>query len=267
MITNRRQALYRPLPDSKGRLPDASFMVPRVRSYLTFHRDDFVVGMSKAISNAVINLQDMRHRTPLYDRDIVKVLHEIAEQRRDIAKNRTDQEDWDLFGAPIAELHGQRGPIDLIPDVDADRHYFYLERARDAYRKAARTVIATPGGDIPGSVILDDGQNGFVVQHPSKAACTTLMSIAYRIYAKLFEIPAHKECDFVKRIAEATYLLMHATPFIRGTPACVQALNDAVARVLIEKTFPNFKSQIEPFWEAIFVPQRDFSSAYREFFE
>lgn len=93
------------------------------------------------------------------------------------------------------------------------------------------------------------------------------MSHAFRIYATLFAKPTPKEREVVIAIADATYLLMHGTPFVRGTPACVQTLNDAIARTVICKTFPNLRLGFEPFWEAIFTPQREYVSSYRSFFE
>ena len=256
-------ALYRPLPDSKSRPPDAGFMVPNVPSYLAYHREAFVSGMSQAITEVVASLQEIRSRTSVEAEHIGHILNSIAKRRREIAREALDNE-WELFGKPLEK---DRGPRDLIPADDHHRHYSYLGRACRAYAKGLKIVIPTPDGGIAGSEVCEDVEGGYVIQHPSTVQCAKLASIAFGIYSKLFENRTPAESDVVNGIAEATYLLMHGTPYVRGTPACVQALNDVVARIIISKTFPKFDSGIEPFWEAIFTTKREFISSYRDFFE
>ena len=255
-------ALSRPLPDSQDRPADASFMVPDVPSYLPFHRKSFVAGMSEAIDEAVQNLRDIRSGTDVKAKQIVVVLNGIAERRRKIAYKAGDPE-WRLFGKSLEKV---RGPRDLIPDDEYHRHYSYFERARRACDEGSKIVITTSAGHIRGSEVKEDGEGGYIVQHPATAECRKLASIAFQQYAELFGKPTPSERDVVHAIAGGTYLLMHGTPYVRGSPACVQALNDAVARVVIGKTFPSFSTGIEPFWEAIFTPQGGFVSSYRGFF-
>lgn len=238
-------------------------MVPNVPSYLAYHREAFVSGMSKAIAEAVARLQESRSRTSVEAEHIAHILNRIAKRRQEIARDALDNE-WELFGKPLEK---ESGPRDLIPADNHHRHYSYLERARIVYAEGLKIIIPTPDGGIAGSEVCDDGEEGYIIQHPSTVQCAKLASIAFSIYSKLFEKRTPAESDVVNGIAEATYLLMHGTPYVRGTPACVQALNDVVARIVIGKTFPKFGSGIEPFWEAIFTTKRKFVSSYRDFFE
>ncbi|PCH52945.1 MAG: hypothetical protein COC20_01530 [Cellvibrionales bacterium] len=253
---------YIELPRSEGRPISASFMVPNVPSYLAYNQSAFVSDMSKVISYAVTDVNSIQLSGSANGDRIREVLNKIAVMRKRIAINAGD-EGSQLFGKALTK---ERGPRDLIPNDEEHRHYYYLDRARNAYENGVQLSVSIPAGLIECSKTIEDGHKGYEIQHPTKQDCEKLSAYAFENYSELFNGKVTGEQNIISVIAKCTYLLMHGTPFVRGTPACVQALNDAIVRILIGKTFPRFKDNVEPFWEAIFLREKTFIANYRDYF-
>jgi hypothetical protein len=104
------------------------------------------------------------------------------------------------------------------------------------------------------------------VQHPNFMYMAPVRRHAREILARAMSDPHIREAEFLDRLAEAYRLLCHATPWVRGSPAAIEATYDAMLRAKFGKSLPPKKG--EPFWHAMLSDHsrpytgRDFMSNY-----
>ncbi len=263
---------------------DASFLVQN--KYGTAQADPrFVIPFTQAIRRLTLAMQSTKN----VDAAQVKTwLYELASVRSNIALSRQEKHSM-LYGFPLPEspesfaflkflldlgdeytydnfhtvdvigpssdVHFEEDPArPFLPLFEAPRHSHFYDLAQIAEvrhdQRLPRHYVA--GRNYPLSTVehgtIDDKfsepQVVYFVRHPSLPVEKILRNHAYELLASAFK------SRNLNSVAEAYYLLMHATPFYRGTPSIVEAYLDAFLRARFGYTLKPKSG--EAFWNAIF---------------
>lgn len=255
---------YRDLPRAGARTPSGDFLQPNVPGYTPDRH--FAAGMGEAIDNAQRQLAEARKNGDVTPEQLREILGGIGAKRRDLAEDayRRDPSDPDLaqnrqhYGRPLNDH--ERPPEDIIfPD---NRHAAFLTRAQELFDRQLAEGLPTTTVNVKGvdhqvslstvwPVRKEDGTMGMKVVHPEIKDMKLLEARGYELMAEVMNNKKLTEAQAVDKMAEANFLFMHGTPFLRGSPASVEALNDAVMRQRFGKTFPPKTPGVEPFFEAV----------------
>lgn len=255
---------YRDLPRADANTPSGDFLQPSVPGYTRDAR--FAAGMGEAIDNAQAQLANARRNGEVTPDQLREILGGIGAKRRDLAedahrRNPGDSDlaqHWHNYGRPLADH--ERAPVDMIfPD---NRHAAFLSRAQELWDRQMKeglptTTIKVNGVDREVSLSSvwparkEDGTMGMMVRHPEVKEMKMLEQRGYELMAEVVNNKKLSESQAMDKMAEANFLFMHGTPFFRGSPASVEALNDAVMRERFGKTFPPKTPGVEPFFEAV----------------
>jgi hypothetical protein len=273
--------------------PTAQHLPPNIPGYNEVQvgpsQQAFLDGMSAAIQRSVRTFGE--HVGPVDGGDVRAAFDDITQTRFDLAE-ASNTPDAELF---ITDAGAGLPPVDFINP--GNRHRYYFDRANALpedsplwsrpFRGQAENTITVDGREVPLSVVTRDADGNIEIHHPPFAwvegdpdfdvnvAVTDPAHVqehAFDLYAEVLNDPTLTLDEGLERIAEASFLLYHYTPNVRGTPAVVSSLNDAVLRERFGVTFPPLRTNTEPFWEAIFAGAdgmdafvRDFPSFYEPF--
>lgn len=271
----------------------AQHLPPTVPGYTELHvgpqQQAFLDGMGAAIDAATAAIRS--HDGAFAADDVWDIYDDIAGNRAAIAEAAGDS------GAPLFRLDASEGlpPVDIIAADPNHRHYAYYQRAAaidpadpliggGQFRGNTENVIQINGETVPLSTFYEvDGD--FFVQHPpfitmagdgvfdvqnGLRQAELVQEYAFELYARVLNDSTMGIDEALETIAEANFLLYNYTPNVRGTPAVVGALNDAVLRERFGVTFPPLREGVEPFWEAIFAGAEgmdDWVSNFASFYE
>lgn len=263
-----------------GELPDGLCLIQS--KYAKTNNPQLPAGMAVAIKEASESLEHSFSDQDVFTSDaILTLLKKIAEKRALLAKEL--KTDWaHLYGLllpteqsqmpefckvvkcdPNVSLHGfyirdvighPNNPDaelveteDLIPYSEGKRHNFLFDRASQLLSNDQKFITLTQ--------ITKETKTGqqaifiFTV-HPSLGQMVAMRHEAYQRFSDLLNRRGDlSEGEKMDEIAKIYFLLMHAQPFYRGTPAIVESLLDAYLRVDLKKKLP--LKTIEPFWEVI----------------
>ncbi len=265
-----------PLPDDvypqAGDHATAQHLPPNVPGYNEVQvgpqQRAFLEQMGAAIDRAVVRLGGLEG--PVDGAGVRAVFDDITNTRFEIAQSVGDDPSLFVLDASSAIA------IDYIrPD---GRHQFYFDRAlalpEDSavlgrpLRGSTENSIVIDGREVPLATVIRDSNGNFQVHHPPFSEVIgdpsydpalapeqhrQVSDHAFDLYAEVLNDPTLTLDEGLERIAEASFLLYHYTPNVRGTPAVVSSLNDAVLRERFGVTFPPLRPNTEPFWEAIFA--------------
>lgn len=90
------------------------------------------------------------------------------------------------------------------------------------------------------------------VHHPGFVESRAISETALDILAQALNDDRMLEEEFLEEAGKAHFLMMHGTPFLNGSPACVHALIEACVRAKYGKTLNRLKPGLDIFWKAIF---------------
>jgi hypothetical protein len=266
---------------------DARFLVPPAKVGYGYSKEDpkFVGPMAEAIRDGVRVLAQVSEGRDITTNELRTIMDNIAWVRQDIAYDKGDS-DWYNFGARIPEhpsefksFNGNRpfkqrmaGPdalrngttIDAIPSDEREpgnRHAKLYPRAHE--------IVTQEGSGSRGpkekvfidfemhnlSQLRSRGEGLYYLFHPTFEEMVPMRAEAFRLLGEAFNNPTISEKAFVNVMAEAYQLLVHATPYIRGSPAIMESFYDVLLRVKFGKTMPQKTG--EPFWDAVFWSPQD----------
>ncbi len=229
----------------------------------------FVEPMGKAIEEASGKIQGaLAGGQPITEARVFEWMDGIARTRAAIAKSRGEDEGYGV-AHPRTEAELPRdflGNVErdvltkdylsINPDHVAFRHApFYeraLKRANDSAdnrkRKSETRNFQAFGEEFPGSVAINFGDI-IIIFHPTLEESVTTLNRGMKELALAINDKHISEAEFIDRAAQAYALLMHATPYERGTPSIVEGFIDSALRAKFGKTLGQ-KTE-EPFWEVI----------------
>ena len=295
---------YEALPPATGR-PTAENLTARVDGYNQVHDPNFTTGMANAIGEAETSLRNIAEANggKVTPAQVDEVLKQIGVRRRELQHAKVDRDaasaaaagkPWtpdelqkahahaDMYGAPLPAMRAPGGNQMVDQVLRNNRHAAYVERADEAMRNLEangfETALTLDVGGVPTRVPLSGVMRnpwhpgGYLTVHPDFDQSRLLANRGYELMAEVMNDTALTEAQAFRKMGEANYLMMHGTPFQLGSPASIEALNDAVMRARFGKTIPQKRPGVEPFWEAMFAPPgvagRDrFADVYRQFFE
>jgi hypothetical protein len=275
-----------------GRNATAEHLSPNVQGYTEVNQGaqqvDFLSTMRAAIDTAVAAL---RARVGSATNASMRAIYDgIATARANLATRWEAPRAAALFGLPAL---GQL-PTDYIQSDGRHQAYFNRAAAVDPnsplyaparYTGNAANVIVIEGRVIPLSTVFASPDGDFEIHHPPfmfmegdpnydpRVAMETarwVQDYAFGLYAQVMNDPNMSVDQALEKVALASFLLFHYTPNVRGTPAVVASMNDAIMRARFGVTFPPLQPGQEPFWEAIFSGaggMNDFIAGFREYYE
>jgi hypothetical protein len=295
---------YRPLPEVNGN-PTADHLPVRVDGYTQVHDPHFTRGMAQAINEAETSLRQLADANGgrVTPEQVHDTLRKIGERRRELQHAKVDRDaaadaaagnPWppsrlarehaqaDMYGADLPAMRANGGNQMVDQVLAQNRHAAYVDRAQEAMdvlqangfdNRITIDVNGTPT-EVPLSAVMNNPwhPDGYLTVHPDFDQSRLLSNRAYELMADVVNDTTLTEAQAFRKLAEANYLMMHGTPFQLGSPASIEALNDAVMRMRFGKTMPPKREGVEPFWEAMFAPPGQagldqWVNVYRQFFE
>lgn len=251
--------------------PDASFLVQSAYGY---KRDPaFVEPMAEAIAASAGFLKEaLAKGERVSPRDVKEMMNYVARVRQDIAAEKGDR-DWHNFGNEIPEdedaPHSLIDPdgspmprdvftgattIDFLNNDPADRHYpFFWEAALAQKRQhddPKGQDLVVDGVAYPVSLVHNSPwrTGALMLVHPNFSQMTPMRRKAFEVLASAISDRGISEARFMDRLALSYQLLVHATPWVRGSPSIIESYFDAALRAKFGKTLPPKTG--EPFWDA-----------------
>ena len=239
---------------------------------------DFMRTMSGAIDAATRDLAaELQSGKTLTAADLRAMMDRVAESRHQAARAAKDS-NWRNYGnaipedaAHLAEFYakGDGRPIEdhaeglerkellALQDhavwdniAQTGRHSSQHDSALKDLQAQRFPQVEIDGHTYTLSIVVGAGDGVLQVQHPDFQTMIPLRAKAFEILAKAVSDPNISEAALLDSLAESYFLLMHATPYVRGSPAIVESFYDAVLRAKLGKTLP--PKIREPFWDAMF---------------
>lgn len=295
---------YEALPAATGK-PTAEHLPVRVDGYTQVHDPNFTRGMANAIGEAETTLRQLADANggKVTPQQVHDVLNTVGQRRRELQHAKIDRQiaedaaagrPWtqdmidkarkeaDMYGAPLPDMRATGGNQMVDQVLHQNRHAAYVDRAQDTmavhqannYNNRINVDVNGTPTEVPLSGVMNNPwhADGYLTVHPDFDQSRVLSNRAYELMADVINDTTLTEAQAFRKMAEANYLMMHGTPFQLGSPASIEAMNDAVMRMRFGKTMPPKRPGVEPFWEAMFAkPGQEgldqFVNVYRQFFE
>lgn len=240
--------------DASGTLrpSDGRVLVPRVPGYDTSDTG-YLAGMGRAIDAATATLADGAATVET----VRRAAGEIAAARRALAAGDEAQAD---FGRPTRES----APLTYVIDK-LSREGRYAALVDRATRWAAAhqgtrgnyvSLVAADGKpfDVPLSRINGEGDS-YWVTHPSARVVGPMTDYVFQTIADVMADDQVSPTDALARLADAHFVAMQASVYLRGTPSIITSLVQSTLRAKFGLELGPPRSGVEPFWEAILGPR------------
>jgi hypothetical protein len=285
-------APYRALPQAEGP-PDSRFLIARVDGYTS--SSIFEQRMAQAEMEFMAQLTRFKAAGPVTASQIEALIMTLGERRYEIQRDLCPGADASDYGQPIDKTPGS--PVDHIQAHASNRHYMYFDRA-DRWARSLDAVVredeAANGGSLSRSSLQefqimvdgvprvgsfcaphlhdDAGTVDIQMCHPGGDKAAAMRRQAYHLFADVanspdFHLPGLvlTEQEAMTKLGVGDLLLMHATPFVCGSPSVVETAIDGILRSSYGLCLPDKKPGYEPFWEAMFTPVSASGAYARQF--